>query len=155
MESREKAAAHEEKSRNQKAAEGAPAAEAIEEGGEKLRSGVVGGLKAGHEIESEVVGLVSSTLADTVRATGAVVTETVDVARTVLTGTVQATEEVGVSLAGAVNGAIDVAGNVGTHAVAAVRDILVGTVTGVKDVLGAALPQSSRRESASGSPHPA
>ena len=44
----------------------------------------------------------------------------------------------------AANGAIEAAGSIGENAVSAVRGILMGVVSGVKDVAGAALP--GRRE---------
>jgi hypothetical protein len=40
-----------------------------------------------------------------------------------------------------VNGAIEAAGSIGNTAVKAVRDVLVNTVEGVKDIAGAALPK--------------
>ncbi len=69
-----------------------------------------------------------NTLSNTLRATGAVGTEAVDITRTTVS-----------AAAGGI-------GDIGTTAVTSVRDILLSIVGGIKDVASAALPQSYRGE---------
>ena len=80
-----------------------------------------------------IIGFVRDTLTGTLRATGMVANDAVEVVRDVLTGAVHATEEVGTETLGAV-------GTLGNGVVTTARDILVGGVDGVKEVLGNAVP---------------
>jgi hypothetical protein len=61
-------------------------------------------------------------------------------------GIVEAVQEVGGDVGGAataaVNGALEAAGSLGASATRSVSVFLVGVVEGVKNVVGAALPQS-------------
>ncbi|HEY9073117.1 MAG TPA: hypothetical protein VIN67_03205, partial [Desulfobaccales bacterium] len=63
-----------------------------------------------------------------------------------LTGVIEATSEIGGNVGevakSAVGGAIDAAGTLGQSAVKAVRGILVGAVSGLKEVACAAWPKS-------------
>ncbi len=88
---------------------------------------------ATEEFGGPIIGFVRDTLTGTLRATGLVATDAVDVVRDVLTGAVHATEEVGSETLGVV-------GTLGNGVVTTARDILVGGVGGVRDILGSAVP---------------
>jgi hypothetical protein len=96
---------------------------------------------ATEEFGGPIIGFVRDTLTGTLRATGMVANDAVEVVRDVLTGAVHATEEVGTETLGAV-------GTIGNGVVATARDILVGGVGGVKEVLGSAVPMRRTPEEA-------
>ncbi len=98
---------------------------------------------ASEEFGGPIIGFVCDTLTGTLRATGTVANDAVDIARDVLTGAVRATEEVGTETLGAV-------GTLGNGVVATARDILMGGVGGVREILGSAVPlrRGSAREEA-------
>lgn len=80
-----------------------------------------------------IIGFMRDTLTGTLRATGMVANDAVEVVRDVLTGAVDATEEAGTETLGAV-------GTLGNGVATTARDILVGGVGGVKEVLGNTVP---------------
>jgi phage-related protein len=67
------------------------------------------------------------------------------VAKRTIDGVVEATNETGGNVVetarAVVGGAAEAIGGIGTTAVSSVRDILLGVVTGIKDVANAALPR--------------
>lgn len=188
MEAKEKAAVSEEKAKVERISHrtsshepghGKDTAERAERAGEAARPRLVDSLKAGGQVESEIVGLVRNAVSDTLQATGSVAAETVEVARTVVSGAIQAGEAVGTDagramkravdgiaagvldsggnvgrvLVQGLNGTLVVAGSVGLGTVRIAKDILVGVVGGAKEVLGTALPQE--RSHARSGPHAA
>ena len=88
---------------------------------------------ASEQYTGPVIGFVRDTVSGTLVATGAVATDAVETVRDVLTGAVHATEEVGTETLGLV-------GTLGTGIVATAREILVGGVGGIRQVLGSAAP---------------
>jgi hypothetical protein len=96
---------------------------------------------ATEEFSGPIIGFVRDTLTGTLRATGTVANDAVEVVRDVLTGAVHATEEVGAETLGAV-------GTICNGVVTTARDILVGSVDGVKEVLGSAVPMRRTPEEA-------
>lgn len=126
---------------------GADLGESMGNAGAAVKDGIVGGLRGIHEIEAEIVSLVRHTLADTVKATGTVASESVTVLSGVMQGTMQATAEAGtglvVSTKQVATGVLEATSELSDTAVRAATDILVGAVEGVKAVLGALLPRAS------------
>ena len=97
------------------------------------------GLRGAAQVATEeyggpIIGFMRDTLSGTLHATGTVAADAVDVVRDVLTGAVHATEEIGAETLGAVN-------TLGSGVVATARDILVGGVSGIRQVLGSAMPE--------------
>ncbi|MDQ0138530.1 hypothetical protein [Cupriavidus necator] len=86
---------------------------------------------AADEFGGPIIGFVRDTLTGTLRATGAVASDAVDIVRDVLTGAVHATEEVGTEALGTVN-------TLGTGVVSVARDIIATGVGGVRHVAGSA-----------------
>jgi hypothetical protein len=84
---------------------------------------------ATEEFSGPIIGFVRDTLSGTLRATGAVANDAVGVVRDVLTGAVHATEEVGTETLGVV-------GTLGNGVISTARDILVGGVGGIREVVG-------------------
>lgn len=106
---------------------------------ERGNGGMRGPARVASERYSEpVIEFLRGTLSGTLQATGAVATDAVDVAREVLTGAVRATEQVGTETLGAV-------GTLGNGVVTTARDLLVGGVGGVRQILGSALPQRAAK----------
>ena len=103
---------------------------------------------ATEEFGGPIIGFVRDTLTGTLRATGTVANDAVEVVRDVLTGAVHATEEVGTETLGAV-------GTLGNGVVSTARDILVGGVGGIREVLGSALPLRRPPEEAGRAREPA
>ncbi len=99
------------------------------------------------DVGGDVISAASETARAAVNATSAVGGDTLMVAKRTLDGVVEATNETGgnaVETARAVaSSAAEAVGGFGTTAVSSVRDILLGVVTGVKDVANAALPRST------------
>lgn len=107
---------------------------AQQDGGGRTRRGLHEPARvAAEDYSGPVIGFVRETLTGTVAATGAVATDAVEVVRDVLTGTMHATEEVGTEALGLV-------GTIGTGIVSTARDILVGGVGGIREILGSAVP---------------
>ncbi|WP_354682367.1 hypothetical protein [Cupriavidus necator] len=86
---------------------------------------------AADEFGGPIIGFVRDTLSGTLRATGLVANDAVEVVRDVLTGAVHATEEVGSEALGTV-------GTLGTGVVSVARDIISTGVGGVRQVAGSA-----------------
>ncbi|PTB19708.1 hypothetical protein C9I57_14880 [Trinickia symbiotica] len=88
---------------------------------------------ATEEFGGPIIDFAGDTVTGTLRATGAIANDAVDVVRDVLVGAVHATEEVGTETLGAVS-------SLGNGVVTTARDLLVGSVGGIRDILGSALP---------------
>ena len=105
-----------------------------QDGGARSRRGLHEPARvAAEDYSGPVIGFVRETLTGTVAATGAVATDAVGIVRDVLTDTMHATEEVGTEALGLV-------GTIGTGIVSTARDILVGGVGGIREILGSAVP---------------
>ena len=125
----------------QASAEGMAAGDELR-GSEATREGAPKGTRFGlresarvasTEYSGPAIGFVRDTVGGALDATGTVASSAVETVRDVLTGTLHAAEEVGTEALGAV-------GTLGTGIVTTARDILVTGVSGVKDVLGTAIP---------------
>jgi hypothetical protein len=86
---------------------------------------------AANEFGVPIIVFVRDTLSGTLRATGTVASDAVDVVRDVLTDAVHATEEVGSEALGTVN-------TLGTGVVSVARDIIATGVGGVRHVANSA-----------------
>jgi predicted transcriptional regulator len=93
----------------------------IGEAGTTVKEGALSSPKGVNEMETLIVTLVRKTVSYTLKATGSVADETVNVTRSVLQGTFKA------------------AGSLGNTAVKAVMDVLVSAVECVKDIASTAL----------------
>ncbi len=110
--------------------------ESIGKAGMAVKEGIVGSLKGINEIEAEIVSLVRTTVSNALRTIGVAAHEGITVAKDVMKGAIQATEEVGTGLTlstksvakGIVMGVSDVGGDV----------VAVATTTVERAVKGAA-----------------
>jgi hypothetical protein len=131
---------------NTQATQGADQSPSSDGKGRGARYGLRGPARvASEEFGGPIIGFVCDTLTGTLRATGTVANDAVEIVRDVLTGAVHATEEVGTETLGAV-------GTLGNGVVTTAREILVGGVGGVRDILGSAMPlrRGSAREEGGG-----
>jgi hypothetical protein len=91
------------------------------------------------------VGAAAQTAGEAVKGAADVGATVAIVARRAVEGIVEAAGQIGGNVnevaKAAVNGAIEAAGSIGENTVSAVSGILMGVVSGVKDVAGTALPR--------------
>ena len=98
------------------------------------------------DLGGDVINTAGQVARGAVKGAAEIGTDVALVARRAVDGIVEAVQEVGGDVGGAataaVNGALEAAGSLGASATRSVSVFLVGVVEGVKNVVGAALPQS-------------
>jgi hypothetical protein len=113
---------------------------------QRVKDGIISGIKGINEIETQMVSLVRNT----VKEGAAVGADLGQVARRTLDGVMEAARETGSNVEEfakvTVNGAVDAAGSIGNNAVKTVSEVLTNAVEGIKGIAGAALPKTKDKE---------
>ena len=101
-----------------------------------LKAGIIKGIRGLYEIEREVLNFAKNTLSDTLKATGSVVNESLEVSKDAARNSLKAAEQVGETLVGST------------------RKLSKGIVTGVADVGSDAASMTCHAPKARGTPRP-